>query len=139
MENEIFREKSLNKMKSPENLDDYIKVTNFNLWMLLGAIIILICGFLIWSTFGNIYLKTKVSASVIDKKITCQCDWSILDEIVHQLKHEEKIKVEMNGKEGIITICDIDNLTASGYIDIEDCAGLAFIRQEISPISLLFE
>ncbi len=50
----IFREQSVQKMASPDKLDDYIHVTNPSVWMVLGAVgILLICAF-IWSISGSI-------------------------------------------------------------------------------------
>ena len=35
MNEEIFRKKSLDKVKSPENLDDYIRVSNPGVWLFI--------------------------------------------------------------------------------------------------------
>lgn len=53
MKDEIFREKSIEKVKSPEGLDDYIRVANPAIWVLLVAIIILVVGA---SIFGYFYI-----------------------------------------------------------------------------------
>lgn len=54
MSEEIFRKKILDKVKSPENLDDYIRVSNPGVWLLLISIIILLAGACVWSFFGHI-------------------------------------------------------------------------------------
>ena len=41
MNDKIFRKKSVDKMSSPEQLNDYIKVTSPGIWMVLAAIAIL--------------------------------------------------------------------------------------------------
>ena len=71
MENSIFRKKSLERMSSPEQLNDYIKVTNPSVWILLGSIIVLLLGVVIWAVFGQ--LATTVSAVVLveDGIATC--------------------------------------------------------------------
>ena len=48
MKESIYREKSLEKIKSPENLTDYIRVSNPGLWVLLAAILVLMIGAGIW-------------------------------------------------------------------------------------------
>lgn len=50
----IFREKSMDKMSSPESLNDYIKVTTPSVWIILTAIVVLLLGILAWSVFGRV-------------------------------------------------------------------------------------
>ena len=48
MENQqVFREKSLERISSPEQLHDYMRVTSPKLWMILTAAIVLIVGFVV--------------------------------------------------------------------------------------------
>lgn len=54
MNEEIFRKKSLDKVKSPENLDDYIQVSNPGVWLLLISVIVLLAGACVWGFFGHI-------------------------------------------------------------------------------------
>ena len=49
----IFREKSLKKVSSPEQMDEYIRVTTPSVWIALIALALLLAGFLIWSIFGT--------------------------------------------------------------------------------------
>ena len=53
-ENQVFREKSLKRVASPEELDDYIKVTNPGIWLLLACVIIFLAGILAWGYFGKL-------------------------------------------------------------------------------------
>ena len=61
MEKQIFRKKSLDKLKSPESLDESIKVTNPGVWLILAAVILLLVGACIWGAFGHIDSITPVS------------------------------------------------------------------------------
>lgn len=54
MENNIFRKKSIDRVSSPEQLDDYIRVSNPGVWMVLAAVIILLVGICIWGVFGHL-------------------------------------------------------------------------------------
>lgn len=40
----IFREKSLKKIASPEQMNDYIRVSSPSVWMVLTAVIVLLAG-----------------------------------------------------------------------------------------------
>ena len=57
MSDNIFREKSLKRISSPESLNDYVKVSNPGIWVLLIGVIVLLIGFLAWGTFGRIDSK----------------------------------------------------------------------------------
>lgn len=44
-------QKSLNRVKSPEDLNDYIRVANPGVWLVLVAVVILLAGVCIWGLF----------------------------------------------------------------------------------------
>lgn len=50
----IFREKSLNKVSQPEDLNDYIRVTRPSVWIVLIATVLILVGIIAWMIFGNI-------------------------------------------------------------------------------------
>ena len=53
MKNSIFRQKSLDKVSSPEKLDDYIKVTSPDKWLTVIAFLLLLAGAAVWGIFGE--------------------------------------------------------------------------------------
>ena len=54
MKNSIFRQKSIDKVSSPEKLDDYIRVTTPSVWIALAAMVILLVGVIVWGCFGEL-------------------------------------------------------------------------------------
>lgn len=54
----IFREKSIERITSPEQLNDYIKVTTPSVWLVLIAILLLLGGGLVWGVFGKVQIHT---------------------------------------------------------------------------------
>ena len=60
MESKVFRQKSMDRISSPEQLEDYMRVTNPGVWMVLAAVIVLLAGILAASVFGR--LETTLSA-----------------------------------------------------------------------------
>lgn len=52
--NKLFREKSMERLSSPEQLNDYLRVTNPITWMVLFSVIFLLVGLLVWSNFAVI-------------------------------------------------------------------------------------
>lgn len=53
MSEEIFRKKSLEKIQSPENLTDCVRVPDPGVWLLLVAAAALAAGALLWFTVGK--------------------------------------------------------------------------------------
>ncbi len=50
----IFREKSMERVSSPEALNDYIRVTTPSVWVVLIALVVLLAGMLAWSILGRV-------------------------------------------------------------------------------------
>ena len=48
MNSQLFRKKSVDKVSSPEQLNEYIRVANPGVWMVLAAIVILLAGVVVW-------------------------------------------------------------------------------------------
>ena len=68
MENQLFRQKSLNRISSPEELHDYMRVTSPKLWMILAAIGVLLIGFIVYASTATMEntMKIKVDVEVYD-------------------------------------------------------------------------
>lgn len=69
--NTVFRQKSLDRINSPEALDRYIKTTNPSVWVLLVAIIIFLAGIIVWGVFGTIENKKTEGCSIKSGVVTC--------------------------------------------------------------------
>ena len=63
MNQQLFRKKSVDRVSSPEQLDDYIRVANPGVWMVLAAIVILLAGVIVWGVIGH--LDTTLSTAVV--------------------------------------------------------------------------
>ena len=50
----LFRQKSLERISSPEQLNSYIRVSTPSVWLLLTAIVILLVGGIVWGVFGEV-------------------------------------------------------------------------------------
>lgn len=71
MNEPIFREKSLQKVKSPDNLNEYIRVSTPSIWLIMAAIIILLMGFCSWAVFGTVQTKIEADVHCEDGTVTC--------------------------------------------------------------------
>lgn len=54
MENQSYRQKSMDRVSSPEQMSDYIRVSNPGIWITLAAILILLGGAFVWSALGRL-------------------------------------------------------------------------------------
>ena len=59
MVDSIFREKSLERVSSPEKLNDYIRVTTPSVWVILIATFLILFGAIVWSIFGRINIHDE--------------------------------------------------------------------------------
>ncbi len=71
MENPLFRKKSMERVSSPEQLNDYIKVTSPGVWVVLAAVLCLLAGFIVWGVVGK--LETKVNAVAVSEEGKAVC------------------------------------------------------------------
>ncbi|MCR5591481.1 MAG: hypothetical protein K6F73_08080 [Lachnospiraceae bacterium] len=55
---ELFRKKSLERVTSPEELNDYIRVTTVPVWLVLLATLIILAGLIVWGIFGKVDMVT---------------------------------------------------------------------------------
>lgn len=51
----------MERVSSPEQLNDYVRVSNPGVWMILAAVITLLIGVCVWGIFGH--LETKISTA----------------------------------------------------------------------------
>lgn len=62
----IFRSKTLKRISSPEQLTDYLRVTNPGIWVVLAAVLALLVGFFVWMSVGTIETTVEVGVSTQD-------------------------------------------------------------------------
>ena len=62
----LFRKKALDRISSPEQLTDYLRVTNPGIWVVLVAVILLLAGVFAWSLVGTLETSAEVKIAVSD-------------------------------------------------------------------------
>ena len=156
MAEQIFREKSLKKISSPEELNDYVKVANPGIWLLLVGVIILLVGFFAWGALGQI--ETKIDAACVSEdgklkvyvkeadmnEITLNTELTINDEEykirsisddpvqVDSLFNEYMLHIG-NLKEGEwVYVLNLDSNLKAGVYKAK------VVKEKIKPLSLLF-
>ena len=79
---QLYRTGSLERIQSPEQLNDYLRVTNPSVWLLLTAVILLLAGLLIWGSFTYIDSVAIGTAQVTDGNMTLRFDDPVLAQAV---------------------------------------------------------
>lgn len=87
----VFRKETLERISSPEQLTDYLRITNPGVWVILSAVILLLAGLFAWSMIGT--LETTATVKVIVSNDTAQIvpiDTDIITEgMVFRVNSEE--------------------------------------------------
>lgn len=71
MRNQIFREKSIRQISSPEELDDYVRSAGPGVWLCLAALLVLLAGVCVWGVFGRLDTTLRVPVVVENGQALC--------------------------------------------------------------------
>lgn len=100
MARSIFRKVSLDRVSNPEQLNDYIRVTNPGVWVIMCAVIFLLTGVCVWSVFGRLDTTLTVGAVTENNQTVCYVKETNL----------EALEVGMQVRIGEVT-CQIRNIS----------------------------
>ena len=101
MSEQLFRKKSIDRVNSPENLNDFIKVANPGMWLILVTVIALLAGAFVWGIFGKIESSVSGVMTVSEGKVLVYTDG------LNQSKLSKGQKVKGENIEAVIT--DVPN------------------------------
>ena len=81
MAHSIFRKTSLDRVSDPEQLNDYIRVTNPGVWMIMCTVILLLTGICVWGVFGRLDTTVTVGAVTENGQTICYIKQTDLDSL----------------------------------------------------------
>lgn len=81
MEHGLFRKRALERVSSPEQLTDYIRVTSPSVWIILAAVAVLLTAVLVWSVFGVLTDTLQVNALVRGGGAVCYVNEDIAERL----------------------------------------------------------
>ena len=76
MGNQLFRKESLDRIASPEQLHDYIRVTSPRMWMILSAIAALLVGFIVYASTTTLENTIDINVLVDHGDISADVSFS---------------------------------------------------------------
>ena len=97
----VFRKKTLERISSPEQLTDYLRVTNPGIWIVLAAVILLLAGILAWAAVGTLETRSDVRVIVSEKSAM------VVSPTAVQLKAGMPLRV--GGEEVVLASVEADN------------------------------
>lgn len=113
MDQKLFREKAVKRASSPEQLDEYIRVANPGIWIILLAVMVFLIGVCVWGFFGR--LETSVEAVAVSDGETTVC-YLADSETVSSVKAGQQVKI---GQE-VYEIASV----SSEALQVKDCTFL---------------
>ncbi len=135
MQKKAYRQKSIERISAPEQLQDYMRVTNPGVWMVLTAVIVLLAGIFVATIFGRLESTYIATAKIQDSKAVLLIEGTAADEVGEGMTL--RIKNEEGKIEDVYWITP-DTVEAVATIDLPDGSYEAKIVMEvISPISFL--
>ena len=144
MENKLFRQESLDRISSPEQMRDYMRVTSPRLWMLLAAVVIVLGGFLV-------YASTTTMETTIELPVTVDEYGLILAELpgdqAGMVEVGMRVRIAEKGGRVVELVQMLDtseNASSMFLIDLDDNSQLPagqyqaqVVTESVSPIGFL--
>ena len=132
----IFRKKAIDRISSPEQLTDYLRVTNPGIWVLLGAVIILLAGLFMWSMVGDLETLSDGVAVVSGGQAQIMVSEGSTEKI------EAGMIFRIGGDEYSITAVEKDDYGRTvAFAPIDKADGkydVSIVTESIHPITFLF-
>ena len=142
MENQVFRQKSVERIASPEQLQDYMRVTTPGVWMVLAAVILLLAGLILSSALVNVESKITEQAVVAEDGLMLDIALPLSQKSlvapgmsVRVADREAKIDMVFQAEDAvevIATLPEDGEKLAPGTYDVE------IVTETVRPISFLF-
>lgn len=70
----IFNKQAVERLRSPDDLDRYLRVTSPRMWVALLAVIVLALGILAWGVFGTVSSSVTSTGANVDGQLICLLD-----------------------------------------------------------------
>lgn len=71
MAEQIFRKKSLDKVNSPEQLNEYIRISTPGMWTVMVAVAVLLVSVIVWAAAGTLETTVEAKGIANGENIVC--------------------------------------------------------------------
>ena len=126
---------SRDRITSPEKLDTYLQVTKPSMWIVLGAVLIIVIVFFIWSSITQLQTKVQGFGTVANGRMICEIDKAsskMLEKGQPIWIEGEKSKVDTISQVGEEYYVEADSKKKNGIYEV------TIVVENISPLRFLF-
>ena len=129
----LFRKETLERVSSPEQLTDYLRVTNPGVWAVLAVVILLLLGILAWASVGTLETTTEAIVVVENNEAQVVVVGSGMIESGMLLRVEEKeyrieaVDVDAYGRLTGLTTTDLPDGNYEGTVVLEQMHPIDFL------------
>ena len=99
MKNSLFRGQNIDRISSPEQLNDRLRVANPGVWLLLAGILLVLAGFCVWGIFGRLNTLLPVGAMTDQGKTICY--------VGEENRNRIALNMEVTSESGTTFVADI--------------------------------
>lgn len=127
------KDKKVNKnISGPEELDKILKRTNPVVWIVLGAHILLLLNFFLWTVLATIEQKVEMTAVVSDRSVAIYSE----EESVKSISAGQKVYIE--DEAGTVLSVEDDGTILISDMPLKDGAyKCKIVIREIKPVEFL--
>ena len=143
MEKQVFRKKSVERISSPEQLRDYMRVTTPGTWMVLTAVILLLAGLIVSSALVNVESTIPGQAVVDEDGMLMQIELPLSQKslvspgmVVRVSDREAKVDMIFQAEDALQVLAELPEggeKLAPGTYDAR------IVTETVTPISFLFK
>ena len=127
----LFREKNLERISSPEKLNDYLRVTSPGIWLVLGMVIVLLAGVCIWGVLGRIDATVPAAIVTENGESICLVPAEALEGVIKERT------VTVDGEEKALAPAVLDPQVVTEDMNIYAMlAGQLTVGQIVYPVAL---
>ena len=111
MSGQLFRKSSIERISSPEQLNDYVHVSSPGVWTVLSCIAVLLIGICAWGIFGRLETKLAVAGVCGEGVFTCYVREKDIGDV------QAGMEIEVSGKKYAVSDISEVPLEISGEMD----------------------
>ena len=113
MQKNLFKKSSIDQISSPEQLNDYIKVSSPSVWMVLTVVVLLIVSALVWGFFGSMSKTVSLKGVARGGEILCFVDPSA------DTVYKEGMEIAVTSNTGTVVSGKISNVSQTPLSFVE--------------------
>lgn len=111
MSGQLFRKSSMERISSPEQLNDYVSVANPGVWLVLGALVLLLTGVCVWGICGRLDTKLNTAGVCENGVFTCYIKESNIASV------KRGMVITVSGENFVVSDISMMPVEASGKMD----------------------